>query len=66
VHLCRVPDDLTRVLEQPRWLAGAAAMRVDQPSGSPPPPHVADAAVPNRKYQPVDDLDEGVHRAVDE
>ncbi len=66
VHLCRVPDDLTRVLEQPRWLGGAAAMRVDQASTSPPPPHVADAAVPNRKYQPVDDLDEGVHRAVDE
>jgi potassium-dependent mechanosensitive channel len=66
VHLCRVPDDLTRVLEQPRWLGGSAAMRVDQPSASPPPPHVADAVVPDRKYQPVDDLDEEVHRAVDE
>jgi potassium-dependent mechanosensitive channel len=66
VHLCRVPDDLTRVLEQPRWLTSAGASRFDQASASPPPPHVADAVVLARKYQPVADADEGVHRAVDE
>ena len=30
VHLCRVPDDLTRVLDQPRWISSAAnALRLD-------------------------------------
>ena len=28
VHLCRVPDDLTRVLEQPRWAPGGGQLQV--------------------------------------
>ena len=66
VHLCRVPDDLTRVLEQPRWAPGGGSFRFDPSSHSPPPPHVADAATPARRYQPEVEPAEGVHRAVDE
>jgi hypothetical protein len=44
VHLCRVPDDLTRVLDQPRWLSGgAAALRLDAAGAIPPAPHLPEA-----------------------
>jgi hypothetical protein len=66
VHLCRVPDDQTRVLEQPRWSHGAAANRFDPASHAPPPPHLADAVLPARRYQPATEPDKGVHRPVDD
>jgi potassium efflux system protein len=66
VHLCRVPDDLTRVLEQPRWMTHPTSARFDHASAAPPPPHLADAAAPVHKYQPVVDAEEGIHRPVDE
>jgi len=65
VHLCRVPDDLTRVLEQPRWVAGSGASRFDQAAVAPPPPHQAEAAVPAHKIISATDLDERAYRAVD-
>jgi potassium efflux system protein len=66
VHLCRVPDDLTRVLEQPRRSPGATVHRPDPASHAPPPPHVADAVIPARRHQPETEPDEGVHRPVDD
>jgi potassium efflux system protein len=66
VHLFRVPDDLTRVLEQPRWAPGAAVHRPDPASHAPPSPHLADAVIPARRYQRATESDEGVHRPVDD
>src|SRR5262249_32102709 len=66
VHLCRVPDDLTRVLEQPRWTPGSAVHRPDPASHAPPPPHLADAVIPARRYHYATEPDEGVHRPVDD
>ncbi len=66
VHLCRVPDDLTRVLEQPRGIPNAGNPRFDLGSPTPPPHHIDDAVVPAPRYQPLAEGDEGVHRAVDE
>jgi potassium efflux system protein len=66
VHLCRVPDDLTRVLEQPRWAPGTTVHRPDTASHAPPPPHVAEAVIPARRYRPAVEPDEGIHRPVDD
>jgi potassium efflux system protein len=66
VHLCRVPEDLTRVLAQPRWLPAHGTNRFDAASAAPPPHHLADAAIPVARYQPSASADEEVHRAVDE
>jgi hypothetical protein len=66
VHLCRIPDDLTRVLEQPRRSPGEAIHRPDPASHTPPPPHVAEAVIPARKYRSATEPDEGVHRPVDD
>jgi potassium-dependent mechanosensitive channel len=59
VHLCRVPDDLTRVLEQPRGSSELGTGRIDQGSMIPPPPHGADVVVPAPRYQPLVDPEEG-------
>jgi potassium efflux system protein len=66
VHLCRVPDDLTRVLEQPRGLSSSGGSRFDLGAPAPPAPHLADAATPDARNQSAAEPDEGVHRAVDE
>jgi potassium efflux system protein len=66
VHLCRVPDDLTRVLEQPRWISSSPGSRFDPAAPTPPAPHLADAAAPVARDQSAADSDEGVHRAVDD
>ena len=66
VHLCRVPDELTQVLDQPRWISGSTSSRIDPGTAAPPPPHLGDTLLPGHKYQPAVDLDEGVHRAVDD
>jgi small-conductance mechanosensitive channel len=66
VHLCRVPDDLTRVLEQPRWAPGAGATRIDPATHAPPPPHVADPVSAARRYQPAAEPDDAIHRPVDD
>ena len=66
VHLCRVPDDLTRAIEQPRGIPTSGSPRFDLGSPTPPPHHIADAVVPAPRYQPVTEGDEGVHRGVDD
>ncbi|MGO9600153.1 MAG: mechanosensitive ion channel family protein [Isosphaeraceae bacterium] len=55
VHLCRVPDDLTRVLDQPRWLSGAAAaaaLRLDAAGAIPPAHHLPEATAAASRQQP--------------
>ena len=66
VHLCRVPEDLTRVLEQPRPVSISGNSRFDLGSPAPPPPHLADDAAPVSRQGATAAGDEGVHRAVDE
>ena len=66
VHLCRVSDDLTRVIEQPRGVAGSIASRLDPAAVAPPPPHRAEATVPVPQYRHLAAGDEGVHRVADE
>jgi potassium efflux system protein len=66
VHLCRVPEDLTRVLGQPQWLTAPGSHRLDAASAAPPPPHLADPAVPVARFPSAVNANEGVHRAVDE
>jgi potassium efflux system protein len=66
VHLCRVPEDLTRVLGQPRWLSAPGSHRLDHAAAAPPPPHLADTAVPVARFSSPADAEEEVHRAVDE
>ncbi|MGC8638421.1 MAG: mechanosensitive ion channel family protein [Isosphaeraceae bacterium] len=66
VHLCRVPEDLTRVLEQPRLVPGLKSTRVDPGSAAPPAPHLVDAVMPVPAYQAAADRQDGAHRAVDE
>jgi potassium efflux system protein len=55
VHLCRVPDDLTRVLDQPRWLSGAAALRLDAANGIPPAHHLPEAIAAASRQKPLAD-----------
>jgi len=65
IHLCRVYDEVTRVLEQPRGAASSAATRFDQPAVVPPVPHVAESATPARTLSTVAGPDEEVSRARD-
>ena len=66
VHLCRVPDDLTRVLDQPRWLSGAAALRLDATDTIPPAHHLAGStAAPTGQHASVDAIRPGP-RTVDQ
>jgi len=60
-----VPDDITRVIEQPRGIAGSAASRLDPASAVPPAPHVAESATPAGKFISVAGPDEEVSRAMD-
>jgi potassium efflux system protein len=66
VHLCRVPEDLTCVLEQPRVTSGLGGIRVDVGSPTLPAPHVADPAAPAASSRASTEGEDGVHRAVDD
>jgi hypothetical protein len=65
VHLCRVSDDLTRVIEQPPGVATSGASRSDQAAMVPPAPHLAESSMPARKFISVAGPDEEVSRAMD-
>jgi potassium efflux system protein len=53
LHLCRVPDELTRVLDQPRWHSGAAAaLRPDAADAMPPAHHLHEATTSASRQQP--------------
>jgi hypothetical protein len=65
VHLCRVSDDLTRVIEEPHGVASSGASRLDPAAVAPPPPHRAEATVPARTFISVAGPDEEVSRAMD-
>ena len=65
VHLCRVPDEITRVIVQPRWVASSGASRLDPASAAPPAPHVAEPSMPAHKFISVAEPDEEVSRAMD-
>ena len=64
VHLCRVPEDLTRAIEQPRWVASSGASRFDPASAAPPAPHVAESSMPDHKFISAAEPDEEVGRAM--
>ncbi|HMF37337.1 MAG TPA: hypothetical protein VKF17_11880, partial [Isosphaeraceae bacterium] len=66
VHLCRVSDDLTRVIEQPPGVASSGVSRFDPAAVGPPPPHRTEATVPDPRHRHLAEGDEGVHRVVDE
>jgi potassium efflux system protein len=66
VHLCRVPEDLTRVLEQPRVAAAYGSARIDPASPAPPAPHFPESISPAAAYRAMPESEEGVHRAVDD
>ena len=57
VHLCRVPDDITRVIE-------SGASRFDPASAVPPAPHVAESSMPAHKFISVAEPDEEVSQAM--
>jgi potassium efflux system protein len=57
VHLCRVPDDITRVIE-------SGASRFDPASAVPPAPHVAESSMPAHKFISVVEPDEEVSQAM--
>ena len=65
VHLCRVSDDLTRVIEQPPGVASSGASRSDQAAVVPPAPHLAESSMPAGKFISVAGPDEEVSRAMD-
>ena len=65
VHLCRVSDDVMRVVDQPRGAAGPAATRFDQAAVLPPVPHVGETATPARTLIAVADPVEEVGRVRD-
>ena len=50
VHLCRVPEDLTRAIEITREAAGLAVTRIDPAGVTPPTPHLAESATSARKF----------------
>ncbi len=64
VHLCRVSDDVTRVIDEPRGAAGTAATRFDQPAVVPHVPHVAESTTPARTLISVAGPDEEFSRAM--
>ena len=57
VHLCRVPDDITRVIE-------SGASRFDPATVVPPLPHGAESSVPAHKFISVAEPDEEVGQAM--
>jgi len=65
VHLCRVSDDLTRVLEQPQGSAGSTATRFDPAAVVPAAPHLAESPTTARRFVSVAAADEDVGRALD-
>jgi potassium efflux system protein len=66
VHLCRVPEDLTRVLEQPRVATAYGSTRIDSASPTPSAPHLPETISPATLYRASPEGDEGVHQAVDD
>ncbi len=65
VHLCRVSDEVTRVVEQPQGSAGSTATRFDPAALVPAAPHLAESPPPARRFVSVAGADEDAGRALD-
>ena len=65
VHLCRVPEDLTRAIEINGGAAGSSVTRLDPAAVAPPTPHLAESAMSARKFSAVVDAGETIRPAME-